>query len=1139
VHSDGGNKAENRRPGQLSSTPVILQGRLMTSITLCLPEDLIDRILDLNAEETGRVERKLSLLGSGPDAKGRTPADPHEDVVAAASGIGNAFPEQECYLVFGQDDAGNIAGQVGHDGVAISSQKATGARQRLATGLGKLGMPLRWTRSERQGRALWIAAFDGRQRGHYFVDTEGRPRVRSGGHTLIASPEQVATWVSETPTGRTTAAAQQRHRERLSRLGRTLDVRPLGVEIPALNVESPGSGLEGTAADARTGLLGDLVLNRGRVLLTGLPGSGKTTALQQLQALWAEDDDGPLPISVSATAVEGFLAQGHPADVAVVHAALDSVPQVDRELMAGVIDTTLQSGNAALFIDALDEARAAAATVVAAISALLRGSHADVEAIVSTRDSAYAQGHTLGFADIRLEKPRDLDVTMRRIAEALAEQAGVGEPERSAWIRTRLDWVHSVREQDAGFFETPMLSVLLLAASARHDTDHLPRSRSKILKLLVDDAAIHREVPRRGRPAAVATLQETPAIEAIIDGFRLIGDMVAGAAEVLEGTIDDALIRLLEEDYGLARGLARAGARDIRTFWDEAGVFVASGAKGVVRARVRLLSELAAAMIGVEQPQEEMALWLRALLDSADRTEVAVLAAGLNPDAAAALITAAVARGDIESLLLSVRAITLGAEPPIAARLQLVDRLIELLDEAEHQLNAGRALTQILVPADRRPGVLDAIAVNLPDPEATVFRAMALVTWQVQGSELEEALRAVLTIEPRAEAQRGVVPRDILLGSALAAAAGRLVPIDPHFVQQIVGTANRMGLSLRDVGIIDEALRRVGHAGAFFTPSRARSVAAFAASATSNDWTTGMQDWLQQLARLPHSRVERGELRRLQRLRDFFHTVGIPEATPGEVDDTVRSGEAPEVTEVICILSGIEVGKLAVEADAFVDKIPEGEAIGKLSRLFDGEPLELHHWNDIDDSEVFRGRLTTLLSGTRLAARVAARALGTDPTPGAAAAAVHAVLPTLAGINFFTACEALRTLEGNAFPPFEEWARHEHAQYRMMAAWSAPQKVADGSLDRARFAALAADVDDSVRDSLKRATNATDGTEELRELYGAVSRRTAAAQWTCLECGQVNTMDLLECPQCRRHGPGVSIRIAVDDSEPSGLVRDH
>jgi len=119
-----------------------------------LPDDILDRILDVHAEDTGYVERKLSLLGSGPNKLGLAPADPHDEIIDGALAVANANAGGECYLVFGQDDKGNFAGEVSPDGSPLSPQKAASARKRLSTKLGKLGIVLSWSHIERSGRKI-------------------------------------------------------------------------------------------------------------------------------------------------------------------------------------------------------------------------------------------------------------------------------------------------------------------------------------------------------------------------------------------------------------------------------------------------------------------------------------------------------------------------------------------------------------------------------------------------------------------------------------------------------------------------------------------------------------------------------------------------------------------------------------------------------------------------------------------------------------------------------------------------------------------------------------------------------------------------------------------------------------------------
>jgi hypothetical protein len=69
-----------------------------------------------------------------------------------------------------------------------------------------------------------------------------------------------------------------------------------------------------------------------RMLLTGLPGTGKSTALEQAAARWAGDDDAPVPVLVPLR----DLARQHPrrsTDITLpvlVEAAAGAAPEQER-----------------------------------------------------------------------------------------------------------------------------------------------------------------------------------------------------------------------------------------------------------------------------------------------------------------------------------------------------------------------------------------------------------------------------------------------------------------------------------------------------------------------------------------------------------------------------------------------------------------------------------------------------------------------------------------------------------------------------------------------------------------------------------------------------------------------------------------
>src|SRR5205823_86118 len=179
---------------------------------------------------------------------------------------------------------------------------------------------------------------------------------------------------------------------------------------------------------------------------------------------------------------------------------------------------------------------------------------------------------------------------------------------------------------------------------------------------------------------------------------------------------------------------------DILLFWDEAGIFVASEAPPVIRSRLRLLAELAAARQAADNPRAE---WVAEAMASEDRHEALLLAAGLSDQIADELITHAVATGASDLVLLAARAFSLGATASVVRREELTDALVKLLGDSEQVSPAARSLATHLVPPSRRDAVLEAFTRALPKLEASLQRASALLAWEHSGRELDAALNAV------------------------------------------------------------------------------------------------------------------------------------------------------------------------------------------------------------------------------------------------------------------------------------------------------------------------------------------------------------------------------------------------------------
>ena len=234
-------------------------------------------------------------------------------------------------------------------------------------------------------------------------------------------------------------------RKALVRAGRNLSLRPLGAAIPPIffeevdadvKVAPPGSD-PGHDRDGHQPLWA--IRRRGRVLLTGLPGGGKTSLIGQVVARWARMEAWAIPVSVKLPDVlERMEGQGF--TDAIIEVAVGVVPHAERPLVRRQIEEGMAEGRAALFLDGLDETGSERGHVVEMIQQLLDGIHPAVDVVLSTRDVGYAQAHSLGFADLRVRTPREIHRTVEAVVRAIAGSHGLAGEDKEKFVTRRAGW---------------------------------------------------------------------------------------------------------------------------------------------------------------------------------------------------------------------------------------------------------------------------------------------------------------------------------------------------------------------------------------------------------------------------------------------------------------------------------------------------------------------------------------------------------------------------------------------------------------------------------------------------------------------------------------------------------------------------
>ena len=127
-----------------------------------------------------------------------------------------------------------------------------------------------------------------------------------------------------------------------------------------------------------------------RMLLTGLPGMGKSAALEQAAARWAADPAAPVPVLVQLR----HVAACHPrtaADVtltSLVDAATAEAPEPERAPLRRFLERAAANGEAVLLLDGLDECRDRRGVIADGLAAVAQSLPAGTGILLATRGSA-------------------------------------------------------------------------------------------------------------------------------------------------------------------------------------------------------------------------------------------------------------------------------------------------------------------------------------------------------------------------------------------------------------------------------------------------------------------------------------------------------------------------------------------------------------------------------------------------------------------------------------------------------------------------------------------------------------------------------------------------------------------------------
>lgn len=930
--------------------------------------------------------------------------------------------------------------------------------------------------------------------------------------------------------------AIDRYREHVQQFGSRIDLRPLGVALAPLRVESAAAELivavdpdpDQSADDSRLERrLSLAVRRRGRVILTGLPGLGKSTALIQLAAHWASQQAWPLPLIVPLKRLRGL--HGVAFDEGVIEEATALADIGDRELVREEVRSRLADGTAFLILDGLDECRTQRLEVCRELNRFLATVHRDNEVILSTRDATYSDAATLGYPRLRLRLPQQLDRMLEQCAVALAESAGVSRSRKSSWVAKRMDWVRSAREAERAVRETPLLQMLLVVLAAQHDEDDLPKSQAEILSLIIDDAASRLEIRQRESGSRIGPLEGTSALTALRIGYGVISDGWLRRGPQDWTKLSAELQRAAQAGWGLPDLHAQAVAEDTLHFWDEAGVFVATGTHRVVEPRVRLFGEIGAARFLVTQAPAVRRDRLAALVEDADSRQVVLLAAGLSPDVADELATIVDSR---DGVLLAAEAIRRGAEPSTQSRLRVTRMLADLIPRDDDRYRLAQALVALEVPREHAPEMLSVLNSNFERGDAAVLGAFGAAHWlDLDAGEADSALLAVLdTPEPE---RRGW--GDSSYGDAILLAARRLLPLHPSLAVRIAELAPQVSVSANDS--LGELLRANGHRRLHSDLMKRRwqamspGIQDFMNAGVEFD--KGWTDLLQRLGDWGPAALSEPQRRRLDEFCELIQTMRIPQSPLGYFPHAMRKRAGLfELLEYVADLGRFDRHVIAAQALEVLSWDNPAEAIA-----FAGDLLEvrnLDNWEGLDNPAEVALRLLDLYPRSMFFAEVTADALIKCPDRQTIEAALANRMPTLSregrrftgfvlGMMSESDAAYIDSLRNSLDPVMREvggiWAAHCILNHEISAETLRP---------------FVLDADARVRtqtlEPFTRSTKRVALTQEQRtELAVLVSEASVkpAKDWVCWRCDLTYPATQTSCSEC--HVVGNQVERFVTD----------
>jgi hypothetical protein len=925
------------------------------------------------------------------------------------------------------------------------------------------------------------------------------------------------------------------------RRGRTLSLfnAPAGLAGLPLSAADARVDVDVAGEDLSSGRHLELAQRRrGRCVLTGRPGGGKSTALRALCAHAAERSDWPLPMLVS---LKRLGTGDRPLGERLLDLVCEEVPAQDRSALRRGLESELSAGRVLLMLDGLDEVRKGRVALVDELAAWIEDLPAEVELILATRASAIEQARRLGLDELSLRVPDQPEDTVRAILEAAAPNQGAA---AESWVEERAGWIGDAMARD-GLGFTPLTVVTLALIAARSDdVGALPKGRAEILLRALQDVMETWEIEQRNRgDIALGPLRDRSARDGLAVTLRTLAGAVIGGEPLSPAATRQVLGSALGREFTLRDGDLRVAVDDSLMFWTDIGLF--SFEDDQLNATLRPLAEVAYAWSGELAQGDEQEIWLSLMRSSQDTWTTLALAAGLSEAIAHRWVEELAVGGGVDELEAFAQASRDGVKVEASVLATLAGGSVRrMLAEPREAERAALAVLGLPLDDTARANLRPLLSAVVPRERTGIVETLTIAAWDETGKEANQRLREFLAAEkppPRDPPKPGAGVLELITSSrddayqrAFEAASVRLAEGSREDAELVASRFDDGSLDFRRA--LEAALQAGGNDDLAETMDLQMKAALAKWGSHWNGWigtdfAEHERSVLQAIASLGDpGALDWSQRRHLDELADLASTASLNWIRPGFIAE--RPAEAESWIRAVASLGNFELPTLCSQARLVIDEMAAGEETNWI--IYDhGRDRPLRCWERVEDSErLLSGLVDCIGLLPQQAGGALLEAIGSTPDRSTAVRLLERRIERLRIWARELAALLLLVVADDGDSRAEGWVNDDDPMLRSAAAEWFSAHAANGHDVWRQLARCLHDSDEGVRKRALSHFHVGELTSAQREAIEALP--TLPRQpWMCRNCGAENEAGRDSCIECSVVDPELAKRVEELLCEPT------